>query len=149
MYSCSGSVRIFAALPTSTIRPSAMTATRCGDRADERQVVGHEQHRQPEIALQVGEQLDDGSLHEHIQGGRDLVTHEHVRLAHQRPGDGHALAFPARQLIGVAIGVRRPQRDALEHLPDRIPGCAVGDDLAISSGRATVSPTVRRGFNEL
>ena len=78
-----------------------------GDRAHERQVVGDEQHRQPEVALQVGEQLDDRRLHEHVERRRDLVADEHVGLAHQGPGDGDALALAPGQLVGVAVGVGR------------------------------------------
>ena len=110
--------------------------------------MGDEEHRQAEVALQPGEQLDDRRLDEHVERRGDLVAHEHVGLADERPGDGDPLPLASRELVGVAVGVGRGQRDALEHLADLVSASAA-ETLAMASGRATDSPTGRRGFSEL
>ena len=55
-YGCRGSVKTCAAGPASTMRPAYITATRSLTSREHRQVVGDEQHRQPHVALQFGEQ---------------------------------------------------------------------------------------------
>jgi hypothetical protein len=40
---------------------------RLGDAADERQVVGDEDHRNPALRLEAAEQLDDDRLHGDVQ----------------------------------------------------------------------------------
>ena len=80
--------------------------------------MGDEEHRQAEVALQSRQQFDDRGLDADVKRGGDLVADQNGRLAHQGPGDGHALALTARELVGEAIRVRRGERDPIQHLGD-------------------------------
>src|SRR5215472_1282007 len=88
------------------------------DRAHEGEVVSHEEHRQTQVALERGEQLDDGGLDAHIEGGGDLIADQHRRLADQGAGDGDALALSAGQLLRITIRIACRQRDPVQHLAD-------------------------------
>src|SRR5215472_8976455 len=88
------------------------------DGPDQRQVVGDEEHREPEVALEVAEQLHDRGLDADIQRRGHLVADQHAGVADQGPGDRDPLALPAGELVRVAAGVRRGQRYPLEHVRD-------------------------------
>src|SRR6266550_329572 len=88
------------------------------DGPHQRQVVGDEEHREPEVALEAAEQLHDRGLDADVQRRGHLVADQYEGVADQGPGDRHPLPLPAGELIGVAAGVRRGQRYPLEHLPD-------------------------------
>ena len=91
-----------------------MTATSCDKRPDQREVVRDEEEPEIELALQLGEHVDDRGLHGDVEGGRDLVADEQLRLGDQRAGDRHALALSARQLVWVALEARGRELHALE-----------------------------------
>jgi hypothetical protein len=40
----------------------------------------------------------------HVEGAERLVEEQHGRLDRQRPGERHALALPARELVHPAAG---------------------------------------------
>ena len=85
--------------PSSTIRPSVMTATRSAIvRMRARLWVMKRSERR--LSCAVAEQVDDGGLDRDVERGGDLVADEDVRLAGERAGDGHALALAAGQLVG-------------------------------------------------
>src|SRR3546814_13776821 len=56
-----------------------------------------------EIALQVGQQIEDLRLDGYVEGGGRLVGDPQVRLAEQRHGNHHALAHTAGDLVRVAV----------------------------------------------
>ena len=62
MYSSEGACSTASTLPSSTIRPWLITATRWAIERDQRQVVGDEQHGQAKLALQLAQQIHDGGL---------------------------------------------------------------------------------------
>src|SRR5579859_6289530 len=59
------------------------------------QVVGDEEHRQAEVALQAAKQLHDRSLDADIQRRGYLVADQNGGVADQGPGDRYPLPFPA------------------------------------------------------
>ena len=67
--------------------------------ADDGEVVGYQQDRHPEIALQVGEQPQDLRLDGHVERRRRFVGDQQVGFVGERHGDHHPLALPARQLV--------------------------------------------------
>jgi hypothetical protein len=89
--------------------------TGLGDHAE---IVGDEQDRHPELALQRAEQIEDLGLDRDVERGGRLVGDQQVRLARERHRDHHALAHPARQLVGIGIDALVGRRDAdqPEHL---------------------------------
>ncbi len=84
------------------------------DRADQREVVRDEEEPEAELALQLGDQVDDRGLHRDVERRRDLVAHEQRRRDRERAGDRDALALAAGELVRVAVDHRRAQRDPLE-----------------------------------
>ncbi len=57
-----------------------------GDVADHRQVVGDEQVRQPELVLQLLEQVDDAGLDADVERRHRLVEHDEARARGPAPG---------------------------------------------------------------
>jgi hypothetical protein len=82
------------------------------DVPDHRQVVGDEQHRQREPPAQLGQQVEDLGLGGEVQRGGDLVGDEQRRVRGQGPRDRDALPLPAGELVRVAVGGARVQRQA-------------------------------------
>ncbi len=61
------------------------------DLRDYGEIVRNEQHGQPELRTQIGEQLQDLRLNGDIQGGGGLVGDQQLRPVHDGHGDHHAL----------------------------------------------------------
>ena len=99
-----------------------------GDLAHDAEVVGDEQHRHVEPALQLGEQLQDLRLHRHVERRRRLVGDEEVGLVGERHGDHHALALAAGELvrIGAEPAFRVADADEVEKLERAGARLAVG-----------------------
>ena len=53
--------------------------------------------------LQFLQELNDLLLHGYVQGGRRLIENEDLRVAHQRPRNGSALALPTGYLVRIAF----------------------------------------------
>ena len=77
------------------------------DVLDDAHVVGDEQVGQPELALELLEQVEDLGLDRDVERGDRLVADDEVRLEHERAGDPDALALAAGELVRVAPGVVR------------------------------------------
>ena len=77
------------------------------DVAHDAQVVGHEQVGQPEVVLEVVEQVHDLRLHRDVERRHRLVEHDQLGLERQRPGDADPLALAARELVRVPRGRAR------------------------------------------
>ena len=99
-----------------------------GDLAHDAEIVGDEEHRHVEPALQLGEQLQDLRLHRHVERRGRLVGDEEVGLVGERHGDHHALALAARELvrIGAEPAFRVADADEIEKLERAGAGLAVG-----------------------
>ncbi len=72
-----------------------------GDLAHDRQIVGDQQHRHPEAALQVLQQGQDLGLDGDVERRGRLVGDQQIRLIGERHRDHHALSLAAGQLMGV------------------------------------------------
>src|SRR5215472_8587137 len=115
------------------------------DVLDHREVVSDKQVGKPELALQVGEQVDYLRLHRDIEGGHRLVADDQARVESQRPGDADALALAARELVREAVERLGAQADLEGQLSDSVfqlaaAGNAViderlADDVANSEAR--------------
>ena len=90
---------------SSMILPRYMTATRRGDVLDDGEIVGDEEVREPELVLQVLQQIDDLRLHGDVERGDRLVEHEELRIRRQRARDADALPLPAGELVRIALAV--------------------------------------------
>ena len=118
------------------------------DRPYHGKVVGNEQHGKVVLGAQALEQLQDAGLHRDVQSGQDFVAQQEAGVAGQGAGNRDALPLAARELVRVALGVARIQAHVLEQRRD--PLLRLGRRIweKTSSGRPTVSPTVRRGLSE-
>ena len=63
------------------MRPSCMTATLLGDVADDGEVVGDEEHREPELALELADQVEHRALDGDVERRGDLVGDHDLRAA--------------------------------------------------------------------
>ena len=120
------------------------------DLADDAQIVRDEDIRQLEFGLQLLKQIEHAGLHGNIQRGDGFIGDDQRGAHDQRPGDADALALSAGEGVrdsdtcGPVVGrlfqaSRRRARLRAVREPIRW----------ISSGSATISPTVMRGFSEL
>ena len=83
------------------------------DVADDAEIVGDEDVREPELVLEVVEEVDDLRLDRHVERGDGLVCDDQLRVESERARDADALALPARELVRIAVDVvpargRRP-----------------------------------------
>ncbi len=85
---------------------------------DHTEVVSDEQDAEPELALELAEEVEDLRLDGHVERGGRLVGDEEARRARQRHREHHALAHPTRELmrelVCALLGVG--DRDEIEHL---------------------------------
>ena len=79
-------------------------------------VVGDEDDRLAEVALQPQELVLQLLAHHRVDGAERLVHEHDRRVGRERPGDADALLLAAGELGGVALGERRVEADPLEQL---------------------------------
>ena len=79
-------------------------------------VVGDEQDGLAELALQPQELVLELLAHHRVDGAERLVHEHHRRVGGQGARHPDPLLLAARELVGVAVGVRLGQADALEQL---------------------------------
>ena len=72
---------------------------------------------QPELAVEVAQQREDGLRGVGVKRAGGLVGEQDARAVGQGAGDGHALLLPAGELTGVDVGLVRQvdQREQLAH----------------------------------
>ena len=101
-------------------------------------VVGDEEARDAELAVELVEPAAQVLADARVEGAERLVEQQDAGLGGERAGEGHALALPAGELVGVALGEGR-ELDELEQLLDALAlhglgllahGQAEGDVLA-------------------
>ena len=97
--------------PASTTSPRAHHVDPVGEAADDAEIVGDEDDRHAEPALQVGEQRQDLRLDGDVERGRRLVGDQDVRIVGERHGDHHALALAARQFVRIGYRCAAPDRE--------------------------------------
>ena len=81
------------------------------DVEDHREVVGDEQVREPQLPLEVLQEVQDLGLDAHVEGGRGLVQDDELRVQREGPGDPDALSLAAAELVGEPVQVLRVQAD--------------------------------------
>ncbi len=91
-----------------------------GDVPDHGEIVCDEQVGQPEVLLQLDEQVEDLGLDRDVERRHRLVGDDQLRPQDERAGDPDALALPAAELVRVAAQGLRPEPDALERVDDSI-----------------------------
>ena len=87
--------------------------------AHDREVVGDEDQRQAEVALEVAQQVEDLRLDRHVERGDRLVGDDQLRLERERARDADALALAAGELVRVAVVVLGVEPDRVHQLLDR------------------------------
>jgi hypothetical protein len=93
-----------------------------------------------ELALNLRKQVKDLCLDGDVERGGGLVGDDELGRAHQRHGDHHALAEPARELMRILLEPlrRRGDADALEEM-----------DGAVARGAARCLAMALQHFDEL
>ena len=114
----------------------AHDADMVGHLADDAEVVGDQQQRHAEAALQILQQFQDLGLDRHVEGGGRLVRDQQVRLVGERHRDHDALALTAGQLVRIC---RQPLfRFRQTHQPQQfqrpLAGCRAGQALVQEQG---------------
>src|SRR5687767_9561802 len=115
------------------------------DVLDHREVVRDEEVGQPELVLQVHQQVDHLRLHRYVERGDGLVADDQARPRRQGARDPQALALPAGELVWVLhhlVGAQphlvEERRDALADLAFRSPlevADRLGDDVGGAHAR--------------
>ena len=85
-----------------------------GDVLHHREIVGDEEIGQPELALEIEQQVEDLALDRDVERGDRLVAQHQLRTQRDRAGDADALALAAGELEREALGGARRQADRLE-----------------------------------
>ena len=119
------------------------------DVPDDVEVVRDEHVGEPEVALEVLEQVQDLGLHRDVERRDGLVADDQLRVHGERAGDADALALAARELVREAVVVLGVQADDVEqllHAPlvlrRRCRSCGP------RAARPTMKPTRLRGFSD-
>ena len=86
--------------------------------ADDADVVGDEEVGEPELVLEVVEQVDDLRLDRDVERRDRLVGDDQLRPQRERAGDPDPLALAARELVREAVVVLGREPDALQQLLD-------------------------------
>ena len=114
------------------------------------EVVRDEDDRQPEVALEVAQQVEDLRLDRDVEGGDRLVGDDQLRLERERAGHADALPLAAGELVRVAVVVLGVQADLLHQLLHGA-ACARPSPVVerwIANGSPMIDPTVLRGFSD-
>src|SRR5439155_24001988 len=86
------------------------------DVADHVQVVGDEDVCEPELLLEVLEQVEDLRLHGDIERRDRLVAHDQLRVDSERTRDADALSLTTRELMRETVVVLGIDDGDYEHL---------------------------------
>ena len=87
-----------------------------GDVAHDVEVVGDEDVREPELFLQVLEQVEDLRLNRDVERRDGLVAEDELRVDRERAGDADPLALAAGELVREPVVVLGVEADDLEEL---------------------------------
>ena len=116
VYGCLGALKSSSVSASSTIRPTYITATRLLMCAHHAQVVRDEQVGQPEVGLQIEQQVQDLRLHRDVERRDRLVGDDQARMQRQRARDADALALAAAEGVREAAHVLRAQPDPAQQI---------------------------------
>ena len=110
-------------------------------------IVGDEHVDQPEIALQLGEQIQHVAADRHVQRGHHLVAHDQLGTQRQRARNHHALLLAAGKLMRIARADILRQADAVHGFVRALRPDQPCPSRASSSGSSTEDRIVIRGFS--
>jgi len=97
-------------------RPQVHHGHAITDVPDHRQVVRDEEVGEPQLLLQVGQQVEDLRLDRHVERGDGLVADDEVWLEGDGPRDAHALTLPAGEVAGKPVVVLGIEPDLFHEL---------------------------------
>ncbi len=80
------------------------------------QIMGYEEIGQPELILQILEQINHLGLYWNIQRGHGLIADDQFGIKRQRSGDPDSLPLAAGELVGIATHVLFSQPDHPQQL---------------------------------
>ena len=106
------------------------------DLLDDAHLVGDDHHGDPQLLIQVLQQVQDGGGGGGVQGGGGLVAQQDLGVRGQGPGDGHPLLLSAGELGGIGVGLFR-QPHQVQQLQGPLFGLG-GGDAADLHGEADV-----------
>src|SRR6266513_199703 len=119
----------------------------------DRQVVRDEQVRQPELLLQLLQEVEHLRLDAHVQRRDRLVGDDELGIDGEGAGDADALPLAAAELVRVPVGVVRGEADDLEellHPPDLFFAAGEPVDLQrLADDVPDGHPRVERGIGVL
>jgi hypothetical protein len=98
------------------------------DVAHHGKVMSDEQVRQPELLLQILEQVDHLPLDRHVERRHGLVADDDLGVDRQRPRNSHALTLPTREFVRVAQCHVREEADHLQQLSDAVVDLVIRQD---------------------
>ena len=103
---------------------------------DDGEVVGDEQAGEPDLVLQLLEQVEHPRLHGHVERRRRLVGDQQLRPEGQGPGDADTLTLAAGQLVGIAVAQIPGEMHLIEQILDALAQLlALGDLLQQQAAR--------------
>ena len=85
------------------------------DVTNDAEIMADENIGQTKLVLEILEQVENLGLNRQVECRDGLIQHQKARIEHQRPGDGNALALPAREHVRIAIEVLWPQTNLDQH----------------------------------
>ena len=113
------------------------------------QVVGDEDVGEGELALQIGEQVDDLRLDRDVEGRDGLVADDEPGTQGKGAGDADALPLAAGELGRKPVVVLGVEPDQLHQLLHATPPLGRRwRDPWMANGSPMIEPTRRRGFSE-
>ena len=115
VYGCSGRAKMRSLRPLLHREAQVHDEHVVRDVPDDAEVVRDEEVGEPELALQVGEQVQHLRLHRDVERRDRLVGDDQRRIQHQRARDRDALPLAAREHVRIARVVLGPQADLGEH----------------------------------
>ena len=90
------------------------------------EVVRHEEIGDPELTLEVSQQVQDLGLDRDVERRNGLVTDDQLRPERDRPRDPNPLPLASGELVRVPVVVLRVEAHTLHELHDRVPNPALG-----------------------
>ena len=110
-----------------------------GDSSDEAEVVGDEQHAEPQLGAQPAEQRDDRCLDGYVEGAGDLIADDELRLGSEGARDCDALTLSAGELGGITLSESRGESNEVHET----------DNLRRESRLSNASKHLRRPADQI
>ena len=95
------------------------------------EVVCHEEVREPELLLELAQEVEDLGLDRHVDGRYGLVENNELGPEREGARDADALALAARELSRLGARVLGPEPDELEELSDARPALCAAEGRVV------------------